>query len=80
MSNNLKKREVDALAKVNDESRFLQGDYVVAKELAPDIGEVTLIHLLELGLLEAGHSDRYRGEVGYRITLDGERLLYGATW
>lgn len=80
MFNTLKKREVDALAEIDIESRFLQDDFVAAEELAAGIEEGMLMHLLNLGLLEAGRSDRYPDGVGYRLTLDGERCLHSKTW
>lgn len=40
-------------------------------------GKVTLSRLVELGLLETGQG-RF-GEVGYRITDDGWRCIYGKT-
>ena len=43
------------------------------------IGTVTLNALVDLGLLETGMSQQY-GEIGWRITPDAWRCMYGKTF
>ena len=77
MSPYLSPRQTKALRALEIETSLLEGDYSVKGALSPGIGERTLSSLVDLGLAEMGRSDRYHGEVGYRISLDGERCLTG---
>ena len=43
------------------------------------VSESTLNSLVELGLAETGLTNRRRGEVGWRITDNGWRCMYGKT-
>lgn len=44
------------------------------------ISENTLNILVELGLAETGLTDRRPGEIGWRITDNGWRCIYGKTY
>ena len=44
------------------------------------VSESTLNSLVELGLAESGPTNRRSGEVGWRITDNGWRCIYGKTF
>jgi hypothetical protein len=43
-------------------------------------GKVSLNLLVEVGLAETGPTNRRRGEIGWRITENGWRCIYGKTY
>lgn len=51
----------------------------VKADLGTGIGLKTVDELLGLGLIEAGPSPRHYGQIGWRITPDGWRCMYGRT-
>jgi hypothetical protein len=51
----------------------------IKAELGTGIGDKTIAHLLELGLIEAGPNHRHYGQIGWRLTDDGWRCMYGET-
>lgn len=71
----LSARERTALDKLSLD----HGDYLIAGQLV-GIGKVTMSRLVDLGLAEVGPSERYYGELGWRITSDGWRCMYGKTY
>lgn len=54
-------------------------NYHIGAELGPGIGAKTVESLLELGLIEAGSNARHHGQIGWRLTDDGWRCMYGET-
>jgi hypothetical protein len=71
----LNARERKALGKLSDDHR----DYLIKGQLT-GIGTTTLASLVSLGLAETGRSKRYYGDIGWRITPDGWRCMYGKTY
>jgi hypothetical protein len=71
----LNARERKALDKISFDHRnfYIKGELV-------GIGTVTLDALVDLGLLETGPSQRYYGEIGWRVTPNGTRCMYGRTF
>ena len=74
MSKVLGARERKALDKLSFDHR----DFLIKGQLT-GIGTTTLASLVSLGLAETGPSQRYYGEIGWRITDDGWRCMYGKT-
>jgi hypothetical protein len=74
MTHVLNARERKALDKIAFDHR----NFHIKGELV-GIGAVTLAALVDLGLLETGPSQRYYGEIGWRVTPDGWRCMYGKT-
>lgn len=72
----LNKRERAALWKLSTEGG--RDDFLIAGQLV-GIGKVTIQRLVDLGLIEAGPSERYYGETGWRVTDNGYRAMYGMT-
>lgn len=52
-------------------------DFHIKAELGTGIGTKTIESLLALGLIEAGVNERHHGQIGWRITDDGWRCMYG---
>lgn len=52
----------------------------IKAELGTGIGTKTIEGLLELGLIEAGRNVRHYGQIGWRLTDDGWRCMYGKTY
>jgi hypothetical protein len=75
MTRILNARERKALDKIAFDHR----NFHIRGELV-GIGTVTLDALVDLGLLETGPSQRYDGEIGWRVTPDGARCMYGKTF
>jgi hypothetical protein len=75
MSGVLTTRQKRALQKLS----FDHKEFVVKGELPAGIGLGTMDRLVELGLAEKGPSQRRRGQIGWRITDDGWRCMYGHT-
>lgn len=71
----LKSRERKALQKLS----FEREKYLIPGQL-PGIGETTMANLVKLGLVEVGESKRYPGCMGWKITADGWRCMYGKTY
>jgi hypothetical protein len=71
----LNSRERKALDKLSEERR----DFLIKGQLS-GIGPITLATLVSLGLAETGPSKRYYSEIGWRITPDGWRCMYGKTY
>jgi hypothetical protein len=60
----------------------MQLDYAafhIKAELGTGIGTKTIESLLALGLIEAGPNQRHYGQIGWRLTDDGWRCIYGET-
>jgi hypothetical protein len=72
----LNSRERNGLEKLTEDP--IGKDYLIKGQLT-GVGHVTLASLVELGLAETGPSKRYYGEMGWRITHDGWRCMYGET-
>lgn len=74
MTRVLTARERSALEKmsINHAALHIKGELV-------GVGTKTLQTLIDLGLLETGPSVRHYGEIGWRITDDGWRCMYGET-
>lgn len=51
----------------------------IKAELGTGIGEKTIESLLQLGLIEAGPNPRHYGQIGWRLTPNGWRCMYGKT-
>ncbi len=75
MTHILNARERKAIDKLSFEHR----DFLIKGQLT-GIGTATLASLVNLGLVETGPSQRYYGEIGWRITPDGWRCMYGKTY
>lgn len=76
MSRILNSREIKVMKHLSDST-----DQAVVKGKMPlNIGPATLDGLIELGLIEECISERYKGEMGYKITPDGWRCMYGKTF
>jgi hypothetical protein len=69
----LNPRERKALIKLSDD----HNDFLIKGQLV-GIGAATLASLVSLGLAETGPSQRYY-VIGWRITPDGWRCMYGKT-
>jgi len=76
MSHVLNKAERRALEKMG----FECGVFLMKGQFSSGVGITTLDELVGLGLAEKGRSERYPGAVGWRITADGWRCMYGATY
>jgi hypothetical protein len=74
VTHTLNARERNALNKLSGEHH----DFLIKGQLS-GVGTTTLASLVELGLAETGPSKRYYGEIGWRITPDGWRCMYGKT-
>jgi hypothetical protein len=48
-------------------------------KLGTGVGAKIVESLLELGLIEAGPNPRHYGQIGWRLTDDGWRCMYGET-
>jgi hypothetical protein len=65
--------------KLLDHMKFDHRAFQIPGEMPVGVsGKVTLTRLVELGLLETGRGRFY--QVGYRITDDGWRCIYGKTY
>lgn len=64
----LNKRQVKALRGIVFESDYLDGDFAPDGTFGAGFGKVTFDSLIELGLIESGHSKRHHGALGYRPT------------
>ena len=74
MEDRLSAHECKALKMLGDHpTEFLVWGHFVG------IGRLTLASLVERGLAETGQSLRYFPEIGWRITEDGWRCMYGET-
>jgi hypothetical protein len=74
MEDRLSRHECKALKMLrNDPTEFLVWGHFVG------IGRPTLASLVKRGLAETGPSLRYFPEIGWRITEDGWRCMYGET-
>jgi hypothetical protein len=51
----------------------------VKTDLGTGIGPLTIQSLLDLGLIEPGPNQRHYGQIGWRLTDDGWRCMYGKT-
>jgi hypothetical protein len=51
----------------------------VKSDLGVGIGTKTIETLLSLGLIESGPNARHYGQIGWRLTPDGWRCMYGKT-
>jgi hypothetical protein len=68
-------KERNALDRMTlDHSRFH-----IKAELGTGIGAKTIESLLSIGLIEAGPNARHYGQIGWRLTDDGWRCMYGKT-
>jgi hypothetical protein len=75
MSHVLSTKERQALDRMtSDHTNF----HIKAK-LGTGVGAKTIESLLELGLIEAGPNARHYGQIGWRLTDDGWRCMYGET-
>lgn len=70
----LNKRQVKALRGIVFESGFLEGDFAPDGTFGAGFGKVTFDSLIELGLIESGHSKRHHGALGYRPTELGKAV------
>lgn len=76
MSRILTAKERNGLEKLTEDP--ISKDFLIKGQLT-GVGHATLAALVELGLAETGPSTRYYGEMGWRITDDGWRCMYGRT-
>ena len=74
MEDKLSVRECKALKMLGDDPT----EFLIWGELV-GIGPATLASLVERGLAETGPSRKYSPEIGWRITADGWRCMYGKT-
>jgi hypothetical protein len=51
----------------------------IKAKLGTGVGVKTIQSLLELGLIEAGPNARHYGQIGWCLTDDGWRCMYGET-
>jgi len=75
MTHVLNARERKALNHLSLDHR----DFIIKGQFPVGIGKETLETLVNLGLAEIGPSKRFSGDVGWRITDDGWRCMYGET-
>lgn len=75
MSRNLNAKERQAL----DRMTLDHANFHIKAELGTGIGTKTVEGLLALGLIEAGPNARHYGQIGWRLTDDGWRSMYGKT-
>jgi hypothetical protein len=75
MSYTLNARERRALA----DATLGDPDFIIEGNFPSGVGKGTLDKLVELGLFQTGPSKRYHGEIGWRMTDDGWRCMYGKT-
>src|SRR5436305_10075821 len=75
MSYVLNSRERQAL----DRMTLGQGNFHIKAELGTGIGAKTIEGLLDLGLIEAGSNARHYGQIGWRLTDNRWRCMYGKT-
>ncbi len=75
MTRTLNARERKALDKLSFDHR----NFHIRGELV-GIGPTTLKSLVDLGLLEVGPSKRHYDQLGWRITPNGWRCMYGKTY
>jgi hypothetical protein len=54
-------------------------NFHIGAELGPGVGTKTVESLLALGLIEASPNARHYGQIGWRLTNDGWRCMYGET-
>ncbi|MGE0651702.1 MAG: hypothetical protein AB7P12_08125 [Alphaproteobacteria bacterium] len=67
--------------KVLDKLSFDHGKFLIKGQFPTGCaGDVTLNNLVRLGLAETGPSERYYGTMGWRITDDGWRCMYGKSY
>ena len=74
MENRLRAHECKALKLLGGDTT----DFLVWGQFV-GIGRPTLASLVERGLAETGPSRNYSSEIGWRITEDGWRCMYGET-
>lgn len=74
MDDVLNSRECNALQQLSD----VHNEFLIKGELV-GIGDVTLASLVDRGLAETGPSRKYGPQIGWRITDDGWRCMYGET-
>jgi len=72
MNQELSKREHRALIKLNEANDH--PDFTIKGDLS-GIGSATLQSLVEKGLAETGPSRKFDGEIGWRMTAEGQRHL-----
>jgi hypothetical protein len=75
MNHVLNSRERQALDRMTLDHR----SFHIKAGLGTGIGTKTIDVLLSLGLVEAGPNARHHGEIGWRLTADGWRCMYGKT-
>jgi hypothetical protein len=75
MSYILNSRERQAL----DRMQLNSSNFHIKAELGTGIGAKTVESLLALGLIEPGANVRHYGQIGWRLTDDGWRCMYGKT-
>jgi hypothetical protein len=75
MSVILKAKERQAL----DRMTLDHANFHIKAELGTGIGTTTIEGLLALGLIEAGPNARHYGQIGWRLTDDGWRCMFGET-
>ncbi len=65
--------------KALDKMSFYKNDFHISGELV-GIGKRTIESLLDLGLIEAGTSERHHGQTGWRVTENAWVCMYGKTY
>ena len=54
-------------------------EFMIKGELPVGVGPKSLDQMQKLGLIEKSAAASFRGDYGYRLTLDGHRCMYGLT-